>query len=222
MAGGCCGGSPDTGRKTEDRVWRRALWIALIINAGMFGVEIVAGVTAGSASLKADALDFLGDAANYAISLGVAGLALRWRARAALAKGMSLLLLGVWVIASTAWMAAKGTLPTAETMGVIGVLALFANLICAVMLWRHREGDANRRSVWICSRNDAIGNIAVVAAALGVFGTGTAWPDIAVAAVLAGLGVSGGWQIIRQAWLELKSLDHGHAIPRRTGTAHPH
>ena len=222
MAGGCCGQTPDNGGKTDDRVWRRALWIALIINAGMFGVEIVAGVTAGSASLKADSLDFLGDAANYAISLSVAGLALRWRARAALAKGMSLLLLGVWVIASTAWMAAKGTLPTAETMGVIGVLALFANLICAVMLWRHREGDANRRSVWICSRNDAIGNIAVVAAALGVFGTGTAWPDIAVAAVLAGLGVSGGWQIIRQAWLELKSLDHGHAIPRRTGTAHPH
>ena len=222
MAGGCCGGSPDTGGKTDDHVWRRALWIALIINAGMFGVEIVAGVTAGSAALKADALDFLGDAANYAISLGVAGLALRWRARAALAKGISLLLLGVWVIASTAWMAATGTLPTAETMGIIGILALVANLICAVMLWRHREGDANRRSVWICSRNDAIGNIAVVAAALGVFGTGTAWPDIAVAAVLAGLGVSGGWQIIRQAWLELKSLDHGHAIPRRTGTAHPH
>lgn len=221
MADGCCSGSPDTGEKTDDRVWRRALWIALIINAGMFGVEIVAGVTAGSASLKADALDFLGDAANYAISLGVAGLALRWRARAALAKGISLLLLGVWVIASTAWMAARGTLPTAETMGIIGVLALVANLICAVILWRHREGDANRRSVWICSRNDAIGNIAVVAAALGVFGTGTAWPDIAVAAVLAGLGVSGGWQIIRQAWLELKSLERGHAIPHRTGTAHP-
>ncbi|RJG52866.1 cation transporter [Sphingobium terrigena] len=221
MAGGCCGGSPDTGGKTDDRVWRRALWIALIINAGMFGVEIVAGVTAGSASLKADALDFLGDAANYAISLGVAGLALRWRARAALAKGLSLLILGVWVIASTAWMAARGTLPTAETMGIIGVLALVANLICAVMLWRHREGDANRRSVWICSRNDAIGNLAVVAAALGVFGTGTAWPDLAVAAVLAGLGVSGGWQIIRRAWRELKSLDHSHAIPRRTGAAHP-
>ena len=221
MAGGCCGGTPDNGGKTGDRVWRRALWIALIINAGMFGVEIVAGVTAGSASLKADALDFLGDAANYAISLGVAGLALRWRARAALAKGISLLLLGVWVIGSTAWMASKGTLPTAETMGIIGILALVANLICAVMLWRHREGDANRRSVWICSRNDAIGNIAVVAAALGVFDTGTGWPDIAVASVLAGLGVSGGWQVIRQAWLESKSLDHSHATPRQNGTAHP-
>lgn len=221
MAGGCCGGSPDNGGRTDDRVWRRALWIALIINAGMFGVEIVAGVTAGSASLKADALDFLGDAANYAISLGVAGLALRWRARAAIAKGLSLLLLGIWVITRTAWMAARGTLPTAETMGIIGVLALIANLICAVMLWRHQEGDANRKSVWICSRNDAVGNIAVVAAALGVFGSGTAWPDIAVAAVLAGLGISGGWQIIRQARQELKALDHGRVIPRRTETAHP-
>jgi Co/Zn/Cd efflux system component len=221
MVGGCCGGSPDNGEKTDDRVWRRALWIALVINAGMFGVEIVAGVTAGSDSLKADALDFLGDSANYAISLSVAGLALRWRARAALAKGGSLLLLGVWVIASTIWMAARGTLPTAETMGIIGMLALVANMICAVMLWRHREGDANRRSVWICSRNDALGNIAVVAAALGVFGTGTAWPDIAVAAVLAGLSISGGCHIVRQAWLELKGLDHGHPTPRRTGTAHP-
>ncbi|MGF7156144.1 cation transporter [Novosphingobium gossypii] len=222
MAGGCCGGSHGNDAKTDDRVWRRALWIALFINAGMFGVEIVAGVAAGSASLKADALDFLGDAANYAINLGVAGLALRWRARAALAKGVSLLLLGIWVIASTVWMAARGTLPTAETMGIIGVLALVANLICAVILWRHREGDANRRSVWICSRNDAIGNIAVVAAALGVFGTGTAWPDIAVAAVLAGLGISGGWQIVRQAWGELKGIDHARPIPRQTGTAPRH
>ncbi len=147
---------------------------------------------------------------------------LRWRARAALAKGVSLLLLGIWVIASTVWMAARGTLPTAETMGIIGVLALVANLICAVILWRHREGDANRRSVWICSRNDAIGNIAVVAAALGVFGTGTAWPDIAVAAVLAGLGISGGWQIVRQAWGELKGIDHARPIPRQTGTAPRH
>ena len=219
MAGNCCGESPNEGGQIDDRVWRRALWIALVINAAMFGIEILAGVTAGSASLKADALDFLGDAANYAISLGVAGLALRWRARAALAKGASLLLLGVWVIASTVWMAAHGTLPRAESMGIIGVLALIANLVCAIMLWRHREGDANRRSVWICSRNDAIGNIAVVAAALGVFGTGTAWPDIAVAAVLACLGVSGGWQIIRQACNELKGLSRGHPAPRRTGTA---
>lgn len=205
MAGGCCGGC-ETTPPTKDQAWRRVLWIALTINAGMFAVEIVAGVAAHSAALKADALDFLGDSANYAISLGVAGMALQWRARAALLKGASLFLLGLWVLGSTVWMALAGTLPQAETMGVIGVLALLANLACAVMLWRHREGDANRRSVWICSRNDAIGNIAVVVAAAGVFGTGTAWPDIAVAVILAGLGVSGGWQIIRQARAELRGV----------------
>lgn len=205
MAGGCCGGC-ETTAPTKDKAWRRVLWIALAINAAMFVVEIVAGVAAHSAALKADALDFLGDAANYAISLGVAGMALQWRARAALLKGASLLLLGLWILGSTVWMALTGTLPQAETMSVIGVLALLVNLVCAVMLWRHRDGDANRRSVWICSRNDAIGNIAVVAAALGVFGTGTAWPDIAVAVILAGLGVSGGWQIIRQARVELRRV----------------
>ena len=202
MAGGCCGVSENIS-SANDPGWRRVLWIALAINGGMFCIELAAGVSAGSAALKADALDFLGDPANYAISLGVAGLALYWRSRAALAKGATLLLLGLWVIASTVWMAMRGTLPAAETMGVVGALAMLANLICAVMLWRHRDGDANRRSVWICSRNDAIGNIAVVAAAWGVFGTGTGWPDIAVAAVLAALGISGGWQIIRQALREI-------------------
>jgi Co/Zn/Cd efflux system component len=191
----------------------------LLINAGMFAVEITTGVYAQSAALKADALDFLGDAANYAMSLGVAGLALKWRARAALAKGASLLPLGAWVLASTAWMAAHGTLPKAETMGVIGVLALIANIVCAVILWRHREGDANRRSVWICSRNDAIGNMAVVAAAAGVFGTGTAWPDIVVAVVLAALGLSGGWQIVAQAVGELRT---GRVTRRRSEPSHHH
>ncbi|WP_409560225.1 cation transporter [Hyphomicrobium sp. MC8b] len=179
----------------------------------MFALEIAAGVSAQSAALKADALDFLGDSANYAISLGVAGLALQWRARAALLKGVSLLVLGLWVLGSTVWMAVAGTLPAAETMGVIGALALIANLTCAVMLWKHREGDANRRSVWICSRNDAVGNIAVVAAALGVFGTGTAWPDIVVATILAGLGVSGGWQIVSQAYSELRSVKSKSEVP---------
>ncbi len=215
MAGGCCGGSQNDTEKLNDAAWRRVLWIALVINAVMFGVEIVAGVAAGSASLKADALDFLGDAANYAISLSVAGMALAWRARAAMVKGVSILLFGLWVLGNTVWMAAQGVVPAAETMGVVGVIALVANLACAAMLWRHREGDANRRSVWICSRNDAIGNIAVVAAALGVFGTGTGWPDIAVAAIMAVLALSGGWQIIRQARGELRSAP----IHRRSETA---
>jgi Co/Zn/Cd efflux system component len=215
MAGGCCGGSQNDTEKLRDAAWRRVLWIALAVNALMFGVEIVAGVTAGSASLKADALDFLGDAANYAISLGVAGMALAWRARAAMTKGVSILLFGLWVLGNSIWMAAQGVVPAAETMGIVGVIALVANLACATMLWRHREGDANRRSVWICSRNDAIGNIAVVAAGLGVFGTGTGWPDIAVAAIMAILALSGGWQIIRQARDELR----GAPILRRSESA---
>ncbi len=202
MAGGCCSSCQTEAPKT-DSGWRRILWVALGINALMFAVEISAGVAAHSASLKADALDFLGDSANYAISLGVAGLALRWRARAALLKGASLLVLGLWVLASTLWMAFHDVVPHAETMGVVAGLALFANLACAVMLWQHRAGDANRRSVWICSRNDAIGNIAVAAAALGVFGTGMAWPDLIVATILAVLCVSGGWQIMRHARGEL-------------------
>lgn len=216
MARECCGGSQNDTEKLNDAAWRRVLWIALVINAAMFGVEIIAGVTAESASLKADALDFLGDAANYAISLGVAGMALVWRARAALAKGASILLFGLWVLGNSVWMAAQGIVPAAETMGIVGVIALLANIACAAMLWRHREGDANRRSVWICSRNDAIGNIAVVAAALGVFGTGTGWPDIAVAAIMAGLALSGGWQIIRQARGELT-----HAPIRRRSESAP-
>lgn len=218
MAGGCCGGSQDSAEQLNYQVWRRVLWIALVINAVMFGVEIVAGVTAGSASLKADALDFLGDAANYAISLGVAGMALAWRARAAMAKGVSILLFGVWVLGNTIWMATQGTVPAAETMAIVGVIALGANLAGAAMLWRHRKGDANRRSVWICSRNDAIGNIAVVAAALGVFGTSTGWPDIVVAAIMAALALSCGWQIIRQARGELRSA----SILRRSESAPLH
>ena len=210
MAGGCCGGSQDNTEKLNDAAWRRVLWIALVINAVMFGVEIVAGVTAGSASLKADALDFLGDAANYAISLGVAGMALAWRARAAMAKGVSILLFGIWVLGNTIWMATQGIVPAAETMGIVGVIAMVANLACAAMLWRHRAGDANRRSVWICSRNDAIGNIAVVAAALGVFGTGSAWPDLAVASLMAALALHGGWSVLRMARGELQTPEHAH------------
>lgn len=187
-----------------DPRWRRALWIALAINLAMFAGEIVAGVASGSRALQADALDFLGDSANYAISLGVAGLALRWRSRAALLKGATILGFGLYVLATTVLAAFGDRVPQAETMGVVGILALLANGGVALMLFRYRTGDANMRSVWICSRNDAIGNLAVVAAALGVFGTGTAWPDLTVAAIMAALGISGGTQILRQARDELR------------------
>ena len=203
MSASCCGPKPDP---NNSRRWRTVLWVALIVNATMFAVELYAGAAADSHALKADALDFFGDAANYAISLLVAGMALAWRARAAVLKGATLTLLGLYVVGATAWAAYYGTLPEADVMGVVGVLALVANAAVAIMLYRFRSGDANMRSVWICSRNDAIGNVAVVAAALGVFGTGTAWPDLIVAAIMAALGISGGWQIMRLARQELRSV----------------
>ncbi len=207
----CTSCASDSGAPKTDPRWRRALWIALAVNAVMFSVEIAAGVSGGSRALQGDALDFLGDAANYAISLGVARLVLTWRARAALAKGVTLALLGLFVMSSSLWAVWHGGLPHAETMGVVGLVALVANAAVAIMLFRFREGDANTRSVWICSRNDAIGNAAVVLAALGVFGTGTRWPDILVAIVMAGLGLWGGRQIIAQALGELRAQQPARA-----------
>jgi Co/Zn/Cd efflux system component len=209
MAGSCCGPQAEA----NSPAWRRALWIALGVNATMFAVEIVAGAAADSRALQADALDFFGDAANYAISLIVAGMALAWRARAALLKGATLCLMGVYVLVSAVLAALTGVNPSAELMGAVGVAALVANVGVAVMLYRYRGGDANMRSVWICSRNDAVGNVAVVAAAAGVFGTGTAWPDLVVAGILASLGIAGGVQIIRQALSELKASNHHEAQP---------
>jgi Co/Zn/Cd efflux system component len=206
MADDCCKAACGTTATLNDPRWRRALWIALGVNAGMFAVEMAAGAAADSRALQADALDFLGDAANYAISLLVAGMALAWRARAALAKGLTLIGLSGWVMITAVLAALGGAAPQPELMGMIGALALAANAGVAIMLYRFRTGDANMRSVWICSRNDAIGNIAVMAAAFGVFGTGTAWPDLIVAALLALLGISGGIQITQQARLELRSV----------------
>ncbi len=205
----CCHDSACSSAAATDALnspkWRRALWIAFAVNAGFCVTEIVAGTAAASAALQADALDFFGDAANYAISLGVAGMALTWRARAATAKGGTMVAFALWVLASTAWHALYGTVPRAEVMGVVGIAALIANGGVALMLYRFRTGDANRRSVWICSRNDAVGNAAVMLAAIGVFGAGTGWPDVLVAAVMGGLGLWGGWQIVRQAWSELRA-----------------
>jgi len=210
VSASCCG--PKAHPQNPPR-WRAALWVALIINAVMFVVELYAGAAADSHALQADALDFFGDAANYAISLLVAGMALAWRARAAILKGVTLALLGIFVLGSAASAAVYGSVPEPQTMGLIGILALVANVAVALMLFQFRSGDANMRSVWICSRNDAFGNVAVVAAAAGVFGTGTAWPDLVVAAILATLGLTGGWQIIRQARGELKQVGNPHLHP---------
>jgi Co/Zn/Cd efflux system component len=203
MADSCCGAGAGKTALNDPR-WRRVLWIALLLNAAMFLIEFGAGSAADSRALQADALDFLGDAANYAISLGVAGMALAWRARAALVKGFSILAFGLWVLGSAIWAFLAGTAPEPLAMGVVGTLALIVNVAVALMLYRYRSGDANMRSVWICSRNDAIGNIAVLFAALGVLGTGSALPDLIVAALMATLGIVGGCQILRQALAELR------------------
>lgn len=184
--------------------YRRALWIVLAINAGMFLVEIGAGLAAGSASLQADALDFLGDAANYGISLLVVGMALRYRAMAAFAKGVSMAAFGLWVIATVVWHAVQGTLPSAVMMGAVGFAALTANAVSFGILWFYRTGDANMRSAWICTRNDVLGNLAVLLAALGVFGTGAGWPDILVAATMAALALQGASTVLRQSVGEMR------------------
>ena len=194
-----CGANPE-----RDRSYRRVLWAVLGINAAMFLVEMAAGIAAGSVSLQADALDFLGDAANYGISLFVVGMALRYRATAALGKGVTMGLFGVWVIGAAIWHAVHGTLPDAVTMGAVGLAAFVSNFAVFGMLWAYRSGDSNMRSVWLCSRNDVVGNFAVMLAALGVFGTGTGWPDVIVAAVMAGLALQGAWQVIGLASSELQ------------------
>lgn len=200
MSAHCCA---TESKALVDPQWRRVLWIALAVNAAMFLVELAAGELADSRSLQADALDFFADAANYAISLGVAGLALVWRARAAMLKGVTLAMLGIYVMTSAVLAVIGGASPRPEIMGGIGVLALVANIGVAFMLFKFRSGDANMRSVWICSRNDAIANVAVLVAAAGVFGTGEAWPDLIVAAIMATLSISGGISIMRLAWGEL-------------------
>ncbi len=207
MADHCC--APSTPPR-DDR-YRRIIIAALVINAGMFAVEVVAGLAAASVALQADALDFLSDAANYAISLLVLGMALKWRARAALLKGWSLGVLGLVVFASTVGNVLAGTVPEAGVMGLVGTLALIANVGVAAMLFAYRTGDSNMRSVWLCSRNDAIANVGVLLAALGVFGTATGWPDVIVASVIVGLSVSAAVQIIRQANAELRHTLHAAA-----------
>ncbi|MGB6766859.1 MAG: cation transporter [Methyloceanibacter sp.] len=183
---------------------RRVLWTVLTINLIMFLIEVGAGLAAGSASLQADALDFLGDAGNYAISLFVVGMALRYRATAALVKGATMDVFGLWVVGTVIWHAAHGTLPNDFTMGAVGIAALIANAASFGLLWAYRSGDANMRSAWVCTRNDVFGNLAVLLAAIGVFGTGTGWPDIIVATTMAALALQGAWIVVSQSRAELR------------------
>src|SRR3954466_15203794 len=200
----CCDGCQPLDPHRASPAYRRVLWAVLAINAVMFAGEIGAGVAAGSASLQADALDFLGDAANYAISLFVVGMALHYRASAALTKGVTMGAFGLWVIGTVVWHAFHGTLPSAFTMGAVGFAALLANAASFGLLWAYRGGDANMRSAWICTRNDVLGNFAVLLAALGVFGTQTGWPDIVVAAIMATLALQGASTVLRQSLGELR------------------
>ncbi len=182
--------------------FRTALWIALVINLAMFFVELIGGAYAHSSALWADSLDFFGDALNYGISLAVLGASLYWRATVALVKGATMAVFGLVVIGKTAYAYTQGIPPEAITMGAIGVLALIANVIAAVVLYAFRDGDSNMQSVWLCSRNDAIGNVAVILAAVGVFGTGSLIPDLLVALVMATLGLTAGYQVIQKAMQE--------------------
>lgn len=200
---GCCSGSCASDKVVVDPRFRKALWVALVINALMFGVEIIGGVKSGSVSLLADAVDFAGDAANYGLSLTVLTMGLAWRARAALVKGLTMGGYGLFVLGKTAWSAFSGVPPEPFSMGSIALLALVANGAVALMLYAFRSGDSNMRSVWLCSRNDAIVNVAIVFAAIGVFGTGTLWPDLLVAVIIAGLALSSSVSVIQQAKSEI-------------------
>lgn len=185
--------------------YRRVLIAVIAVNAAMFVIEMSAGAFAGSQALKADALDFLGDTATYAMTLAVIGKPAGWRASAALVKGVSLAMMGLWVLGHTAYQVLVLGVPQATVMGAVGALALAANAFSVLLLLPYRSGDANVRSVWLCSRNDAIGNVAVIAAAGGVWATGAAWPDLAVAGVMASLFLWSAVQIIRQAGAELRA-----------------
>ena len=203
----CCGHDAKFEGLSAD--YKRRLWLVIAINAIMFVVEMMAGHLAKSQALQADALDFLGDSLTYGISLAVIGASVQVRTNAALVKGISLLFMGLWVFGSTTYRVFYVGVPEAQVMGIVGFLALLANLASVLLLVRYKDGDANVRSVWLCSRNDAIGNVAVMFAALGVWGTASGWPDLIVAIIMAGLFLSSAFQIMRQALAE-----------RRASTAH--
>jgi len=220
-----CGCSGNPKFDGVDPAYKRILWVVIAINAIMFIVEMSAGKLAGSQALQADALDFLGDSLTYGLSLAVIGMSLKARSMAALIKGVSLLLMGLWVFGSTVYQVLILGVPEAQIMGVIGLLALAANLASVFLLMRYKDGDANVRSVWLCSRNDAIGNVAVMVASVAVWFTMSAWPDLIVAAIMAGLFLRSAQLILIQAWQEYHSGEdlgalesHGH----KEGHDHAH
>ncbi len=224
MSAHCCDHeTPPAAQIANLARYRRILWIALWVNAAMFVLEIVSSLGSGSLSLLADAIDFGGDALNYGVSLAVLASAMAWRARAAILKAYSMMGFGLFVLGSALWGLWHGSVPNPTTMGVVALLALVSNVAVAWMLYAFREGDANMRSVWLCSRNDAIGNLAVMLAAIGVFGTHSAWPDLVVASLMAALALHGGWTVLRQAHGELQTGEpHSHGQVHAQGHGHEH
>lgn len=202
---GCCDQDHIDQNALKVTSFRRALWVVLLINGVMFFAEFSSAFFAGSVALQADALDFLGDTVTYAITLMALGFSVRIRSSVALFKGLSLGLLGVWVYGQTLYYLLSGQIPSYQIMGVMGVIAFCANLFSAALLYRYRTGDSNMQSVWLCSRNDAVGNLAIIIAASGVFATGSGWPDFTVATIMATLSVTASYKIIRLAVREMKS-----------------
>ncbi|MBU2873685.1 cation transporter [Marinobacter salexigens] len=212
MACSCSGPEP----QSPAPGFRRALWIALWVNLIMFFVEGVASLQSGSVSLMADAIDFFGDSANYILSLSVLSMGMLWRGRAALVKGITMAVFGMVVWVRALWVMQQGTTPEPLTMGTIGLLALVANVGVALILFRYRDGDSDMRSVWLCSRNDAISNLAVMAAALGVFGTASAWPDLVVAAIMGTLAITAGVSIVRHARTDIAQANERARTPAKS------
>lgn len=204
---GCCGHDIHE-EQLKVKSFKTVLWVVLIINAVMFFVEFSSAFMAQSVALQADALDFLGDAATYAITLVVLSKSLKVRATAALVKGLSMGALGLWVYVRTLMHIYEDSLPLHDVMWTMGLIAFVANLFCAFLLYKYRSGDSNMRSIWLCSRNDAIGNLAIVIAASGVFALGNGWPDFIVATIMATLSISASIQIIKHARTELAEVSN--------------
>lgn len=206
MSASCCSHSSCSTSPVDPR-YRKALWVALFLNALMFVVEFGASWSSDSVSLLADSIDFFGDAVNYGLSLAVLAMAASARSKAALFKAATMGAFGVFVLGKALYNLQAGVTPEPITMGAVGFAALAVNAGVAAMLYRFRSGDANMQSVWICSRNDAIGNVAVMVAALGVFGSGSAWPDVVVAGVMGVLALTGARTVFRQARHELRPAE---------------
>ena len=216
MSAGCDDCTPkDLTHSTA--AYRRALWIVALLNLGMGAVEIVGGFLATSQGLKADALDFLGDGAITSLGLVAIGRSSYWRARSALTQACFLGIMAVGVFATTAYRVFVQRTPEAETMGLFGIAALAVNLAAAAILIPHRQGDANVRAVWLFSRNDALGNLAIIIAAVFVAWTQTAWPDLTVAAIVAGLFLHSALSIFKDSRRELHHLGETAAMSQTDG-----